>query len=136
MGNIYCCWLIYMENYNQPPQVEKSESVKYLYKGTRIVWFLLLFLEVLLVFRFLLKLFAANPLAGFTQFVYGVTSIFVAPFQAVFSVSQVKGSVFEWTTILSMGVYFLIAWAIIKLIIISKPVSRNEASEKLNIQDR
>jgi hypothetical protein len=79
-------------------------------------------LEALLAFRFFLKLFAANPSAGFTTFIYGVTTIFVAPFMAVFRITQIEGSIFEWTTLLAMAVYWLIAWAIAKLFTISRPV--------------
>ncbi len=125
-----------MENYNQSPQTESSASVKPLYRGTRIVWFLLMILEALLAFRFLLKLLVANPGAGFTEFIYGATALFVAPFLAVFRISRVEGSIFEWTTLLAMGVYWLIAWAIIKLLIIGKPISKDEASEKLDRQDQ
>ena len=125
-----------MENYNQSPQTTGGGSIKPLYRGTRIIWFLLLFLEALLAFGFLLKLFVANPAAGFTQFIYGATAIFAKPFLAVFPTSQVEGSIFEWTTLLAMGVYWLIAWGIIKIFIISKPISKDEASEKLNEQDR
>jgi hypothetical protein len=110
-------------------------TVKPIYRGTRIVWFIAIILEALLAFRLFLKLFAANPSAGFTAFIYGVTTPFVAPFQAVFRTTQIEGSVFEWTTLLAMAVYWLIAWAIAKLLLISRPVSQEEASTKLGEQD-
>jgi hypothetical protein len=61
-----------------------SSRTKPLYKGTQIVWYALSLLELLLVFRFSLKLLAANQSAGFTDFIYGITNIFVAPFNNVF----------------------------------------------------
>jgi hypothetical protein len=118
-----------MDSYN-------SASTKPLYRGTQIVWYILGILEVLLVFRFLLKLFGANPLAGFTSFIYGVTRPFVIPFISVFKIDAIAGSVFEWTTILAMIVYWLIALAIIKLFLIGKTVSTPEAAEKLDNQDK
>lgn len=108
-----------------------SPTTKPLFKGTQIVWYLLSILEVLLAFRFMLKLTGANPAAGFTSFVYGVTWPFTAPFAAVFSPTKVEGSVFEWTTLLAMVVYWLIALGIVKLFLMSKTVSTDEAAEKL-----
>jgi YggT family protein len=93
-------------------------------------------LEVVLVFRFFLKLFGANPFAGFTSFIYGVSQPFVQPFLTVFRITRVEGSIFEWTTLLAMAVYYLIAWGIIELFIMGKPVSTPEAAEKLDQQDR
>lgn len=112
-----------------------TERTKPLYLGIRITWYLLGILEALLAIRFLLKLMQANPLAGFTSFVYSITSLFTAPFEAVFRNFRAQGSVIEWTTILAMLVYWLIAFAIIKLFIIGKPVSTPEADAKIDQQD-
>lgn len=112
-----------------------SSTTKPLYKGTQIVWYVLALLEALLAFRFVLKLMAANPGAGFTTFIYGVTYVFAAPFLAVFPRSQVEGSILEWTTLLAMLVYWLIAFAIIHLFLMSKTVSIPEAAAKLDQQD-
>jgi uncharacterized protein YggT (Ycf19 family) len=112
-----------------------SRSTKPLYRGTQIVWYLLAILEVLLAFRFVLKLTGANPEAGFTGFIYAVTWPFTAPFLAVFSRTTVQGSIFEWTTLLAMLVYWLIAIGIIRLLLMGKTVSTPEAAEKLEKQE-
>lgn len=111
------------------------QSVRPLYRGTQIVWYLFNALEVLLAFRFLLKAFGANPAAGFTSFVYGVTYPFAEPFLNVFRVTRVVGATIEWTTLLAMAVYWLLAWAIIRLFVMGKPVSEYEAEAKLDRQD-
>jgi hypothetical protein len=113
-----------------------SASTKPLYRGTQIVWYLLGLLEILLAFRFVLKLFAANPAAGFSSFIYGITYIFTAPFLSVFRISHVAGSIFEWTTLLAMFVYWVVAIGIIKLFLMGKTVSTPEAAEKLNAQEK
>ena len=118
-----------MDSFNSP-------STKPLYKGTQIVWYLLGLLEVLLAFRFVLKLLGANPEAGFSSFIYGVTYIFAAPFLSVFRMTQVAGSVFEWTTLLAMLVYWILAFGIIKLFLMGKTVSTPEAAVKLNDQEK
>ena len=79
---------------------------------------------------------AANATAGFTSFIYGITWPFAAPFLAVFQRTVVQGSIFEWTTLLAMLVYWLIALAIVKLFLMSKTVSTPEAAVKLNDQEK
>lgn len=112
-----------------------SPTTKPLYRGTQIVWYIVGLMEVLLLFRFVLKLLAANPSAGFTRFIYGVTHIFAAPFLSVFRVSRVEGNIFEWTTLLAMLVYFIVALGIIKLFVMSKTVSTPEAAVKMNAKE-
>ncbi len=114
-----------------------SSSTKPLYRGTQVVWYILGFIEVLLAFRFVLKLLGANPAAGFSAFIYGITYIFAAPFLSVFRASNlVQGSIFEWTTLLAMFVYWVIAWGIIKLFLMSRTVSTPEAAIKLNEEEK
>lgn len=113
-----------------------SSTTKPLYRGTQIVWYILGILEVLLAFRFVLKLLAANPSAGFSSFIYTISYPFTAPFLTVFRFSQVAGNIFEWTTILAMLVYALIAWGIVKLLSMSKSVSTPEAAAKLDQKDK
>lgn len=108
-----------------------SPTTKPLYRGTQVVWYITGILEVLLAFRFFLKLFGANPAAGFTDFIYNITHIFASPFLNVFRITSVEGSVFEWTTLLAMLVYYMIALGIIKLFLMSKSVSTPEAAVKL-----
>lgn len=118
-----------MDAYNSP-------STKPLYRGTQIVWYITGLLEALLLFRFLLKLLGANPAAGFTDFIYTITYPFAAPFLSVFKITRIEGSVFEWTTLLAMLVYWLIAMAIVKLFVMGKTVSTPEAAVKLDNQDK
>ena len=114
-----------MNSYNSP-------TTKPLYRGTQIVWYILGLLEVLLAFRFVLKLLAANPHAGFSSFIYTVSYPFATPFLNVFHATNVEGGVFEWTTLLAMFVYWLVAWGIVKLFFMSKTISTTEAATKLD----
>lgn len=113
-----------------------SGSTRPLYRGTQVVWYVLGLVEVLLAFRFVLKLLGANADAGFTSLVYVVTAPFAAPFAAVFQVSRAQGSVFEWTTILAIFVYWVVAWGVVKLLVMGKTVSTPEAAVKLDQQDK
>jgi hypothetical protein len=117
-----------MDSYNSP-------TTKPLFRGTQVVWYLFSLLEILLAFRFVLKLTGANPAAGFTSFIYHTTWPFATPFISVFRTTQVAGAVFEWTTLLAMVVYLLIAWGISSLFVMSKTVSTPEAAAKLDKQN-
>lgn len=118
-----------MDSYN-------SKTTKPLYRGTQIVWYVLGLIEALLAFRFVLKLLAANPGAGFSSFIYNISYPFATPFLNVFHVTKIEGSIFEWTTLLAMFVYWLIALGIIKLFFMSKSVSTPEAAAKLDNQEK
>lgn len=113
-----------------------SPTTKPLYRGTQVVWYVLGLLEILLAFRFVLKFLGANPAAGFTSFIYGTTYLFASPFLNVFRITRVEGSIVEWTTLLAMLVYWIIAWGIIKLFLMGKSVSTPEAASKLEEQEK
>ncbi len=117
-----------MDSFNSP-------TTKPIYRGTQVVWYIVGILEILLAFRFFLKLLAANPSAGFTNFIYKVTYAFAAPFLNVFRVTAIEGKVFEWTTLLAMLVYYIIAIGIIRLFLMGKSVSTPEAAVKLEEED-
>ena len=110
----------------------RSESSKPLYRGAQIVWYIVSAIETILALRFVLKLLQANPSAGFTDFIYTLSSVFTSPFARVFQNNRVSESVFEWTTLLAMLIYWIIAMAIIKSFVMSKTVSVGEADQKLS----
>jgi YGGT family len=112
-----------------------SPSTKPLYRGTQIVWYVLGVIEILIAFRLVLKLMAANPAAGFSNFIYTVSYPLVAPFMSVFKVSAIDGNVFEWTSLLALFVYWVIAMGIINLFLMGKSVSTPEAAVKLTEQE-
>ena len=55
----------------------------------RVVWFVFGAIEVLIAIRFVLKLLGANVAAGFVQFVYGLSGVFMAPFSTIFGAPRV-----------------------------------------------
>ncbi len=114
-----------MNSYNSP-------TTKPIFKGTQIVWYLLSLIEVLLAFRFVLKFTGANAAAGFTNFIYILTWPLASPFLAVFPKIAIAGSVFEWTTLLAMLVYWFIALAVTHLLRLGKTVSTPEAAKRLD----
>ncbi|MEK7623997.1 MAG: hypothetical protein AAB408_05040, partial [Patescibacteria group bacterium] len=93
-------------------------------------------IEVILAFRFVLKLFGANPAATFTQIVYGVSNSLARPFLDVFQITTVEGNLFEWTTLVAMAVYWVVGFGISQLLLMSKSVSTPEAARKLGHQTK
>ncbi|KKQ30082.1 MAG: hypothetical protein US68_C0012G0021 [Candidatus Shapirobacteria bacterium GW2011_GWE1_38_10] len=87
------------------------------------IYFLFGFLEVLLAFRLLLKLTGASLSSAFVRFIYGVTGIFILPFEGIFRKGYAQGaettSVLEPSTLVAIIVYIILAWGIVKLLHIS-----------------
>jgi len=86
----------------------------------RLVYFLFGILEVLLVFRLVFKLAGASLASGFVSFIYGLSGIFVLPFEGIFRQGYAPGvettSVLEPSTLVALIVYAVVAWGIVKLI--------------------
>jgi uncharacterized protein YggT (Ycf19 family) len=78
-------------------------------------------IEGLLAIRLILKLLGANPQAGFTNFVYGLTDFFMAPFRNLLpavGTGSSSGAVLETSVVIAIIVYALIAWVVARLIVI------------------
>ena len=81
------------------------------------IWFLSGLAMVLIAVRVFLKAMAANPANGFTNFIYNITSYLVWPFHTMFgNPSATEGSVFEITSLVAIGVYFLLTLALVAII--------------------
>ena len=102
---------------------------------TRVVWFVFGVIEVLIAIRFVLELLGANAAAGFVQFVYGLSGVFMAPFIAILGTAKVSGSTFEWSALLAIAVYALIAWGIVALIRAVNPRVQSETVERVESED-
>jgi uncharacterized protein YggT (Ycf19 family) len=97
---------------SNPPVIDPNAPVSPADRVVRIVYLVFGILEALLVIRFILKLLAANPDAGFSSFIYSITQPFLGLFQGVFPDAFTRGSVLEVSTLLAIVVYALIAWGI------------------------
>lgn len=85
-----------------------------------LVYFFFTVLLILLAFRLVLMLTGANPASGFVTMVYGITGVFILPFEGIFSRATSQGletrAVFEPATLVAMVVYAVLAWGIGKLL--------------------
>ena len=87
----------------------------------RVVWFIVGVITVIIALRFILLLLGANQAAGFTDFIYSLSGVFVAPFVGIFGEPTYGKSVFEISSLLAIVVYALVGWGIAKLLTLGRP---------------
>lgn len=86
-------------------------------------WFLMV-METILLLRFLLKMFGANPQNLFASFVFALTDILLTPFTGIVPpISLHPNQAFEIATLIAMAVYFMLFYALKRFlrILISSP---------------
>lgn len=88
-----------------------------LYRLQQAIWTVFAFVGGLIGIRFALRLLGANPDAGFAQLIYGLTAPLVAPFIGLFGTPRFAGSTFEFTSLVAIIVYALLAWVIVKVLL-------------------
>jgi hypothetical protein len=102
--------------YSSEMQAEGHDTLAYL------IYFFFGVVEVLLAFRFVLKIAGANPVSGFVRFIYGITQLLVWPFEGIFRRAAAPGfevtSIFEPSTLVAIVVYAVLAWGILQLVAI------------------
>jgi hypothetical protein len=85
-----------------------------------LIYFFFGTLEILLVFRLVLKLTGASLSSAFVGLIYGITGIFILPFEGIFRRGFTQGiettSVLEPSTLVAIIVYAVLAWGIVKLL--------------------
>lgn len=96
----------------------------------RVIWWVFGAIDVLIGLRFVLKLVGANAAAGFVQLVNGISGVFMAPFVAVLGTMRAAGAVFEWSALVAIAVYALVAWGITALIAAVVPRESAETVER------
>ncbi len=117
----------------EPPQqvFEKKKSIFRIYQ---VVWYILGVIETILAFRFLLKMLAADPTGGFGFFVYKISDPFAGPFVRVIGIAPIpsSGSYLEWSTLIAMLVYLVLAYGIVALMKFVKPVTPKEVEQHVD----
>lgn len=94
---------------------------------SRIVWFIVGTINILLAIRIILMLLAANQANAFVDFIYALSGVFAAPFFGIFGYTPAYGSsVFEISSIVGILVYVLVGWGVVKLLNISAPAGESE----------
>ncbi len=93
---------------------------------TRVVYFVLGVMEVIMGLRFIFRLLGANQDSSFVMVLYGLSHVFVSPFNGIFNDQTIgRTSVMEVSTLIAMLVYALIAWGLVALsnvILVPSPI--------------
>lgn len=100
-------------------EVSRTTSGAVIFK--RFAWFIVGVINALIALRFIFLLLGANRDAGFVDFIYTVTSPLVAPFTGIFGEPTYGQFTFEWSSLLAIAIYSLVAWGIAKLATLTRP---------------
>jgi len=108
---------------NEGPKEAVTTETKRIASSSQTVEYLIYFffgaLEILLVFRLILKLMGASISSAFVGLIYGLSRVFILPFEGIFRRGFTQGiettSVLEPSTIVAIIVYAVLAWGIVKL---------------------
>ncbi len=95
-------------------EASSSQTTEYL------VYFFFGVLEILLTFRLVLKMMGASSLSSFVRLIYGITGVFILPFEGIFRRWFAQGvettSILEPSTLVAIVVYTILAWGIVRLV--------------------
>jgi len=105
---------------------------KAIFRTYQIIWYILGFIETILVMRMIFKILGANSRSGFVDMIYSMTDPLVLPFRGIFPTPAVSNSVFEFTTIIAIIIYALIAWGLVNLFQLVKPTNPEEVEYNVN----
>jgi len=110
------------------------QTKKAIFRSYQIIWYFLGVIEVLLAFRVILKFLGASTFSGFTNFIYAISSPFAVPFSGILRTTVSTNLVFEWSTLIAMAVYAIIAYGIVALFQLVKPTNPEEVEQTVDNQ--
>jgi hypothetical protein len=97
-------------------QEPEREQRIFTFKVTQLIWLFLGILEALIALRIGLKLIGANPESPIVALIYGLTFLFLFPFEGMVATPTAGGMVLELSSFFAMVVYALIAWAVERIV--------------------
>ncbi len=91
-------------------------------KINQVIWYIVGFVVVLLLVRFVLALLGANLENAFASFMYAITDPLVSPFRGLLQIGEFQAGVVrvEVETLLAGLVYGLIGWGITSAVRLAK----------------
>lgn len=113
---------------------QEYQTKKAIFRTYQVIWYILGIIEVVLAFRVILKLLGANTYSGFTSFIYAVSNPLVLPFAGILGVTGISAMVLEWSTLIAMAVYAILAYGIVAFFQLVKPTNPGEVSQNVDNQ--
>ena len=107
-----------MSNDNRTTQITSSQKEPgsgqriFTFKAIQLVWLVFGVIEVLIALRIALMLIGANPNSPIVALIYGITYLFLFPFNGLIGSPTVGNMVLEISSMFAMVVYGLIAFAV------------------------
>ncbi len=111
------------------PTQQVYETKKTIFRFNQVIWYVLGLIEVLLLFRVILKLLGADQSAGFTRLIYSVTNPLLAPFNGILRVYTSENSTIEWSALIATLVYVCIAWGLAYLSDLIYPITPKDVDQ-------
>ena len=111
-----------MQSHSVRPQTDMPDVTVYgvnqatLRRVAGLIELATLIVNSLIGLRFLLKLMAANPNNAFAQLVYFMTAPFLAIFVGLTQTPAFQGIVIEFYDLVAILVYFVLSWAVVRLL--------------------
>ena len=90
---------------------EREQRI-FTFKASQLIWLLFGVLEVLIALRIGLKLVGANPDNTMVALIYGITAVFLLPFEGLIGSPAVGGVVLEISSMFAMLIYAMFAWVV------------------------
>ncbi len=119
-----------------PVKTEPAQQVfnkkKTIFRTYQIIWYILGVVEILLGFRMTLLALGANPTSEFTSLIYAVSDPLAIPFRGILANTISGASVLEWSTLIAAIVYALVAYGLVHIMQIIKPVTQKEVEQKVD----
>lgn len=104
-----------------------------------LIYFIFGAISLLIATRVLLRAIGANPENGFTNFIYRLSQLFVAPFSSMVSPIELgTTAVFEIASVLAIIIYLILAWLLVRLmgLLFNRPATGVSASRSVGRQTR
>lgn len=115
----------------EPPQ-EEYEKKRTIVRSREWIWWVLLVIEIILLIRFFIKLFGADPNNLFSIFINLISLPFMFMFIGLFtSTTSITGNVIiEWSTFFAIFFYLAVAYIVSRFFKLRKPIDPKEADEQ------
>jgi len=109
---------------------KEFEKKKIIFRAYQVVWYVVGLFEFLLLFRFIFRFSAASTTSPFVRMINSFTGPLIEPFRGIYPTTNLEKASFEWITLVAMLVWFLLAYGIVYLLQLIKPVDQREINKK------
>jgi hypothetical protein len=85
-------------------------------RAKQVIYFIFGAIGMLLVLRFVLLLLGANEVSPFVTLIYSLSRTLILPFRGIFAEPDLGASVIEWSALVGIVVYSLVAYGLARIV--------------------